>query len=189
MPNRSVLNVGGNSKLIPLPSLYDGWEQKMLDIDPKSGADYIADARDMFGIKEKFFSVYCSHTLEHFYAHDIPKVLEGFKHVLDKDGFLYLRVPDIKELIKKIYEEKLDLDDTLYMSAVGKITGLDVLYGLQKEIKESGSDWFAHKTGYTPKLLRQFLTDVGFKNIFIKQEHLEIVCIASNKLTENPFEL
>jgi hypothetical protein len=30
-----VLNVGGNSKLIPIPSHYAGWEHLLPDIDPR----------------------------------------------------------------------------------------------------------------------------------------------------------
>lgn len=179
-----VLNVGGNSKDIPLPEIYKGWEHILLDIDPKTGADIVCDARDMLKIEDRFDSVYCSHCLEHFYSFDVPKVLKGFKKVLNKGGFVYIRVPDLMEVIKKVVEEHLDLNSVLYESIVGPITALDVIYGLQKEVKRSQHDFFAHKTGYSPKIMRKYLQEAGFKNIYIKQRDLELVVFAGYKLKE-----
>ena len=42
---KSVLNVGGGSKAIPIPSYYRGWQQVLLDIDPKGDCDIASDAR------------------------------------------------------------------------------------------------------------------------------------------------
>lgn len=36
-----VLNVGGNSKDIALPALYEGWEQILLDVDPQGKPDIV----------------------------------------------------------------------------------------------------------------------------------------------------
>jgi len=36
---KRVLNVGGNSKSIPLPSQYDNFEKVLLDIDPRGSPD------------------------------------------------------------------------------------------------------------------------------------------------------
>lgn len=177
-----VLNVGGNSKEIPLPAIYDSWQQVLLDIDPKSGADIICDARDMLGIKERFDSVYCSHCLEHFYSFDVPAVLKGFKKVLNKTGFIYIRVPDLLEVIKNTVDKKIDLNETLYHSMAGPITPLDILFGLQKEVKRSGQDFFAHKTGFSAKTMRQTLQEAGFKHINIAQRDLELIVFAGYKL-------
>jgi hypothetical protein len=40
-----VLNVGGNTKLIPIPKHYDGWDHLLLDIDPTGKPDVLCDAR------------------------------------------------------------------------------------------------------------------------------------------------
>ena len=80
---RNVLNVGGGSKLIAIPPHYAGWSQLMLDIDPNAKPDVLADARELARLEPALFdAVYCSHNLEHYYAHDVPKVLAGFAHVL-----------------------------------------------------------------------------------------------------------
>src|SRR5262249_57181696 len=72
-------------------------------------------------------AVYCSHNLEHYYRHDVPRVLAGFLHVLKDSGFAHIRVPDIAEVMKVSVERGLDIDDVLYQSAAGPIMVVDVL--------------------------------------------------------------
>jgi hypothetical protein len=55
----------------------------------------------------------------------------------------------------------------LYESPAGPIRAHDIVYGLQTEIEQSGQDFYAHKTGFTPKSLTAFLLDAGFHKIFL----------------------
>jgi predicted SAM-dependent methyltransferase len=84
--------VGGNSKEIQLPFLYDGWQHVLLDIDPDCTPDVLCDARNLSALSgAEYDSVYCSHNLEHYYHHDVRKVLSGFFHILkDPDGHFKL---------------------------------------------------------------------------------------------------
>jgi len=62
---KKVLNVGGNSKAIPLPPQYEGWDHVLLDIDQKGNPDVLCDARELITLPESVYdSVYCSHNLE-----------------------------------------------------------------------------------------------------------------------------
>lgn len=80
---RSVLNVGGNSKAIPLPPQYAGFEHLLLDIDPTGKPDVVCDARALTTLAPgRFDAVYCSHNLEHYLGHEVAYVLAGFLHVL-----------------------------------------------------------------------------------------------------------
>jgi len=45
------------------------------------------------------------------------------------------------------------------------------------EIEQSGQDYFAHKTGFTPKSLIGFVTPIGFPYYVIQQQNLEIGAI------------
>jgi SAM-dependent methyltransferase len=165
---RRVLNVGGGSKAIPIPSHYDGWDHVLLDIDRRRNADLIFDARQLGALPAtQFDAVYCSHNLEHYYRHDGAKVLQGFLHVLKPDGYAEITVPDIQAVMQKVVQSGMDIGDVLYPSALGPITAHDVLYGFGKEIEESGQDFFAHKTGFTPKLLHGALERAGFAAIFV----------------------
>jgi len=164
---KKVLNVGGNNKQIPLPPHFAEFEHFLLDIDPKGEPDIVCDARDLTSLESGLFdAVYCSHNLEHYYRHDVAKVLAGFLHVLKDDGFAHIRVPDINEVMRVTVARGLDIDDVLYQSAAGPIMVLDVLYGYGVEIEESGQDFYAHKTGFTQKSLLAALRRSGFKIIF-----------------------
>ena len=169
--NMKVLNVGGNTKAIPLPKGYEQFEHLLLDIDPRGSPDIICDARQLTTLAAKqFHAVYCSHNLEHYYRHDVPKVLAGFLHVLTDDGFAHIRVPDIYQVMKSTLERNLDIDDVLYHSPSGPIMVLDVLYGYSIEIERSGQDFYAHKTGFTQKIVIECLAKSRFqKHLYERQ--------------------
>ena len=183
---RKVLNVGGNNKDIPLPSWYDGWEHILLDIDPRGNPDVVCDARELTTLPAaEYDSVYCSHNLEHYYRHDVFKVLAGFHHVLKPDGFVLIRVPDMREVMRTVVEKGLDIEDVLYESDMGPIMVRDVIYGHGGEIERSGNDFFAHKTGFTPNSLMGVLVASGFPKVSMAPGHLEILAIA---LKDKPTE-
>lgn len=188
---RKVLNVGGNSKEIPLPPEYAGWEHVLLDIDPRGSPDVVCDARELSSLLGSTYdSVYCSHNLEHYYRHEAMKVLAGFAHVLKADGFAFIRVPDLGELMRTVVNKNLDIDDFLYQSPAGPITVRDVIYGWSVEIEESGNDFFAHKTGFTQKSLMSILKTAGFPWVFTGVGNLEVSAVAfKNKPNEYAKEL
>lgn len=172
---RKVLNVGGNSKDIPLPIEYRGWEHLLLDIDPRGNPDVCCDARLLDTLEpNQFDAIYCSHNLEHYHRHDGKRVLAGFRHVLKADGFAHIRVPDLDQVFKEVMARGLDVDDVLYESPVGPILVRDVLYGWHVEIERSGQDFFAHKTGFTTKSLNRFLMEAGFTHLYMGVGGLEI---------------
>ncbi|MEO7935141.1 MAG: class I SAM-dependent methyltransferase [Dokdonella sp.] len=176
---KKVLNVGGNSKAIALPTQYAEFEHLLLDIDPKGSPDIVCDARKLKTLEAgQFDAVYCSHNLEHYYRHDVQEVLSGFLHVLKDGGFAHILVPDIHEVMRVTIERGLDIDDVLYNSPAGPIMVLDVLYGYGVEIEQSGQDFFAHKTGFTRKSLTTALHKAGFANIYSVSGNLEISALA-----------
>jgi hypothetical protein len=176
---RKILNVGGNSREIPLPPQYAGWENVLLDIDPDVKPDIVCDARQLSQLPGGTYdAVYCSHNLEHYYRHDVPKVLAGFSHVLKDDGFVHIVVPDMGEVMREVVEKGKDIDDVLFISSGKKITVLDVMYGLGVEIEESGNDFFAHKTGFTQKSLPAMLVRCGFPHVYSGGAELEILAFA-----------
>ncbi len=176
---KTVLNVGGNNKAIPLPIEYLGFKHLLLDIDPKGKPDILCDARKLDTLEaEQFDAVYCSHNLEHYYRHEVPKVLAGIKHVLKPKGFVHIRVPDIHEVMRQTLARNLDINDVLYTSMAGPITVQDVIYGLGVEIEQSGQDFYAHKTGFTQRSLYQALQQAGFSTIYSTTGSLEVTAWA-----------
>lgn len=163
---KKVLNVGGNSKAIPLPPQYADFEHLLLDIDPKGQPDVLCDARELSNLPHNQFDmIYCSHNLEHYYSHDVKRVLKGFWDVLKNGGGVHIVVPDILAVVQTMIDKGLDIDDELYQSALGPILISDVLYGYGKQIEESGVEFFAHKTGFTHNSLVKKLLQAGFTNI------------------------
>ncbi|MFM7109877.1 MAG: class I SAM-dependent methyltransferase [Planctomycetota bacterium] len=176
---KRVLNVGGNSKAIPLPEPYALFEHVLLDIDPAGKPDIVLDARELPTLPPgQFDAVYCSHNLEHYFRHDVPRVLAGFLHVLKQGGFAQIRVPDIESLMRETMSRNLDIDDILYISPAGPVMVLDVLYGHSPTIERSGVDFFAHKTGFTRKSLAGAVARAGFGDQFCSQGNLELNLIA-----------
>ncbi len=175
---KSVLNVGGGSKAIPIPPHYQGWRHILLDVDPKGGCDITLDARLLRTLPPSSYdAVYCSHNLEHYHRHHGVEVLRGMHHVLKPEGFLEIRVPDAGEVMRLAIQNRLDLDDVLYRSPAGPILLRDVLWGYHVEIERSGQDYYAHKTGFTLKSLVNFVTPVGFPVFATRQENLEIIAV------------
>lgn len=179
MNKKKVLNVGGNSKAIPLPKPYAEYEHILLDIDPKGSPDLVCDARELITLEaNQYDAIYCSHNLEHYYRHDVRKVLAGFMHILKDGGFAHIMVPDIQEVMQVTLAHGLDIDDVLYESPAGPIMVLDVLYGYSVEIESSGQDFYAHKTGFTKKSLLRALETAGFRKHFVRTGNLEVAVFA-----------
>jgi hypothetical protein len=178
---KRVLNVGGNNKNIPIPSIFNGWEHVLLDIDSRGNPDVLCDARELWRLpSQSYDAVYCSHNLEHYYRHDCVKVIKGFRSILKREGFALIKVPDLQCVMKAALEHGLDLNDVLYISAAGPILVSDVLYGYHVEIERSGQDFFAHKSGFTEKSLKSVLIANGFPFVFVKSvmDRYEAIAVA-----------
>jgi SAM-dependent methyltransferase len=176
---KKVLNVGGNDKAIPIPSCFDGWQHDLLDIDPTGNPDILCDARELWKMPPRQYdAIYCSHNLEHYFAHDVLKVLNGFRLILKKNGFAYIRVPNLLGVMQAVISTGMELDDTLYMIDSGPIAPLDVIFGWRKQIEQSGVDFFAHKTGFSVSLLVRALKQSGFSHVYSMNNELDISAYA-----------
>ena len=163
----AFLNVGGASKQHAVPAHYGTWQHMLLDIAPGPGVDVVMDARKLCELQPaQFDAVYNSHNLEHYYLHEVPRVLAGFMHILKPDGFAEIHVPNMHGVLKRYIESGMDINGVLYVSPAGPITVHDVIYGWGKEIEQSGVDFYAHKTGFTQASLYAALHQAGFTQIW-----------------------
>jgi ubiquinone/menaquinone biosynthesis C-methylase UbiE len=126
----------------------------------------------------KYDAVYCSHTLEHFYRHEVPAVFKGFQHVLKPTGFAHVAVPDIEALFKSVRGK--DIDDVWYVASGGPITFHDVLYGWDKQMA-GGNGYYAHKCGFTEKTLSETLMKNGFPYAFTATDKFNLFAFAFKK--------
>lgn len=175
MQNKKFLNIGaGTSK--EAPSFFEGWKQDVLDIDPEVKPDILCDAKDL-DIKNEYDGVYIAHTLEHFYKHDVPIVLNNIYNALKEGGRLEILVPNIKELILKLAESTLDINDVYYRTGDGlPVTYHDVIYGWDIAMS-SGNLFYAHKCGFTPLSICMALNIAKFKDIKISSNNTNIIAI------------
>jgi len=174
-----VLNVGGGSKAIAIPGHYEGWEHVLLDVDPRQKPDVVCDARRLDTLPAALYdAVYCSHNLEHYFRHDVPRVLKGFAHVLRPRGFAEVRVPDLMAVFAAVTQNALELDDPLYESDSGPVSANDVIYGFGKQIAASDNDFYAHKNAFTKRSLSERLRDAGFGWVYVAPGPFEIRAIA-----------
>lgn len=160
-----VLHVGcGGGKVT---SHFDGWEEVRLDINPEAKPDIVASMVDLGDIGT-FDAVYCSHSLEHLYPHEVKKALAEFKRVTP-NGFVFLVVPDLEGVTLS--------DEVLYQSGAGPVTAIDMFYGYTNWLE--GTPAMAHHTGFTKAILERALAEAGFAVISVVRDDIyNLVAIA-----------
>lgn len=158
------------------------WKEIRLDINPKNNPDIIGNIMDMRSIqKSSIDAIFSSHNLEHLYYHEVLVALAEFRRVLNTTGFCIITCPDLQSVSSLIVKDKLL--DTAYLSAVGPITPLDILYGHSQSILQ-GNYFMAHRCGFTKKTLEQILLQSGFKGIKVMQrpEYFDLWALATQDL-------
>ncbi len=73
-------------------------------------------------------------------------------------------MPDVLLVMKHVVQHGMDLDDMLYLSPAGPISVRDVLYGSSLQVERLGNDFYAHKTGFSPRSLVTFAMGRGFNS-------------------------
>ncbi|MGZ4957167.1 MAG: class I SAM-dependent methyltransferase [Methylobacter sp.] len=163
---RKFLHVGCGSARKPDVGpgfLTDEWAEVRLDIDPAASPDIVSSMLDMALVPSASVeAVYSHHNIEHLYPHEVSVALLEFFRVLKEDGLLVLACPDLQSLCSLIVDDKLD--QPAYLSDVGPITPLDVLYGHRPQLAE-GNLFMAHHTGFTLRTLVETVRDAGFRSV------------------------
>ena len=163
LEHKKFINIGGCSKNFDVPHYFNNWQHILLDIDKSVNPDVICDARELKSLEPAGFdAVYCANMLEHVYHHEVLMVLEGIHHILKQDGFLIVRVPNLKNVFQEMLSKNLEFTDVLYEAACGPILVGDVIWGYHVQIQKSKNDYFAHKYGFSEASLRKFLVQSGF---------------------------
>ena len=146
-----VLHAG--SGRTPLPAWLSPSVETRLDINPDCAPDIVASIADLGDIGP-FDVVYTCHTLEHLHPSDVDRALAEFHRVLAPRGIVIIFVPDL--------EDVRPTDDVLYTSAIGPITGLDMIYG--KASLTLADPYMLHRTGFTATTLGAAIYRAGFVN-------------------------
>lgn len=167
---KTLLHVGCGQNTIKQTTLgfRNGlWKEIRLDINPKNNPDIVGNIMDMQSIKNSSIdAIFSSHNLEHLYYHEVLAALAEFRRVLNTAGFCIITCPDLQSVSSLIANDKLL--EIAYLSAVGPITPLDILYGHSQSILQ-GNYFMAHRCGFTKKTLEKILLQSGFKSVKVKQ--------------------
>lgn len=169
---RSVLHVGcGPADPAKLPAAFfpaGEWREMRLDIDPGVAPDIVASITDMAVVPTgSFHAIWSAHNLEHLTAHEVPLALAEFHRVLSPGGFALVTMPDLQQVAALVAEGKLE--DAAYISAMGPIAALDMLYGHRASIS-SGNYFMGHRTGFVATTLARHLENAGFQNVRVQRD-------------------
>ena len=140
----------------------DSWKEIRFDIDKEVNPDVEGSLTDMSMVETASVdAIYSSYNLDHIYAHEVPIALKEFYRVLNEDGFVVAKCPDIQTICELIAQDKYL--DVLYESPLGPIYPIDVLYGHRGQI-EAGNEYMAKKVGFTYSSLDASFSAAGFKS-------------------------
>jgi len=113
-----------------------------------SVADKICDVQDLPFESNSVEKIESFHLIEHFdYIHCKYLLSEWFR-VLKPEGILIIETPDLEKTFKKFRQSALEI----------KKTTLQWIYGID-------SPGMQHKTGFDWELIKNLLSEIGFKNI------------------------
>lgn len=135
-----------------------------LDIDRAMEPDIVASMTEL-GPIGPFDVVYCSHSLEHLYPHEVPIALAEFHRVLKPGGKVVILVPDL--------EGVQPTTDVL----PGGLCGLHLYYGDSRVIPEM--PYMAHHCGFVASTLKDAVTAAGFECQTKRIENYQLLCIGS----------
>lgn len=151
-----VLHAGCGS--VPLPDWLVAGVETRLDLNPAHAPGIVGTITDLGEIGE-YDIVYCSHTLEHLYPHDVPRALAECHRVLAPGGALMVFVPDL--------EGVEPTEDVLFESPAGPISGLDLIYGHRPSLGLGLH--MEHRTGFVQTTLRDALARAGFARVVVNR--------------------
>ncbi len=163
----------------------EAWQEVRLDINKSVNPDIVASVLDLSIIdSESFDAVFSAHNIEHVYPHEVPIMLREFLRVLNHEGFFVVNCPNLIPVARLVAEDKLT--EPAYISSMGPIAPLDILYGHGESIGQ-GNEFMAHKTGFTPKSLNAALGEAGFQSVGMigREAALDIWAVATKKKIES----
>ena len=142
----------------------DDWKEIRLDIDEGVNPDIVGTLTDMKLVETASIdAVYSAYNIDHIYAHEVPIALNEFYRVLKDDGFVVIKCPDLQSVCEAIAQDKLL--DTLYVSPIGPIAAIDIMFGNRQEISE-GNVFMEKKVGFTYSVLDGSFFEAGFETRF-----------------------
>jgi predicted SAM-dependent methyltransferase len=170
-------NLGCGPKRGRQPSIFDGWRELRVDIEPAINPDIVADITDLSPIPSNSVDgVWSSHCLEHLYQHQVPVALGEITRILAPGGVACLLVPDLQAIAAYIAADKIH--EPVYESPAGPICPHDVVFGFGKQIA-NGFTHMAHRCGFTPSAMVAYLKGAAFGQcVVMRRQGFELAALA-----------
>ena len=140
----------------------DDWKEIRFDIDENVNPDIVGTLTDMKLVKTgSVDAVHSAYNIDHIYPHEVSVALKEFHRVLNKDGIVFIRCPDIQTVCEAVVNDKLLAP--LYEAPNGEpISPIDILFGWRIPIAQ-GNEYMAHKGGFTYSALNSSFFEAEFK--------------------------
>ena len=140
----------------------DDWKEIRFDIDENVNPDIVGTLTDMKLVKTgSVDAVHSAYNIDHIYPHEVPVALKEFYRVLNDDGIVFIRCPDIQTVCEAVVQDKLL--EPLYETKDGhQISPIDILFGNRQEIA-GGNEYMTKKCGFTYSVLDASFAEAGFK--------------------------
>jgi tetratricopeptide (TPR) repeat protein len=164
-----LLRIGYTAGLEKLPLVFRDadWREIRRDIDPAARPDFVASMTGLCDVTDGTVdAVYSPHTIKHLCPHEVARALQEMRRVLKPAGFVLITLPDLQEVARYVAEGKLE--DPLYMSPVGPIAPLDILYGHRRSLA-GGHGSLTPRTGFTSATLAAALIKAGFAAAMVQR--------------------
>jgi len=159
----------------------DDWKEIRLDIDEDVNPDIVGTLTEMKLVETASVdAVYSAYNIDHIYAHEVPIALGEFYRVLKDDGIVIIKCPDLQSVAEAVVQDKLL--DTLYVSPIGPISAIDIMYGNRQEISD-GNTYMEKKVGFTYTALDRSFFEAGFETRYggRSQNAWELMLVAFKK--------
>ncbi len=168
-----LLHVGaGSSTPDKLPKVFKEYHEVRLDIDPRCKPDIVSSMTRMKLVDDNSVdAIWCSHALEHLANHEVQPTLREWRRVLKNGGYVVVTMPDIQKVAGLVAQGKLL--ETIYVSQLGPITPLDMIFGHTASI-ELGQEYMRHKTGFSSQRLKIEFSEADYKDAQIFSEALNL---------------
>ena len=174
---KKLLHIGcGFKRQDLLPDIFKDYEEIRQDIDKNVNPDYCCSINDMSIIEsDQFDAVFSSHCLEHLHPFDILPTLEETNRVLNGNGFVFIRVPDLEIVAEFILKGMINT--TVYESDGGPVAPLDMIYGFKYYTKKN--PFMEHKCGFTVNSLIDALRAARFGQVTGRRYGFDVQAIAA----------